>query len=145
MTAQATPEEETPPPINESEDLGRGVFSRRDARAAERGQIRATVFLERPGAREMSVDRLTLSPSNEAVAIADAAAAGREGNRSFYGWAVITVAEVIGVGCVVVASPLQWNPYHADIVLPESAVDEWEQRQYALELAARARWLGRPE
>ena len=145
MTAQATPEEETPPPINESEELGRGVFSSRDARAAERGQIRATLFLERPGVREMSVDRLTLAPSNEVVAIADAVAAGREGNRSFYGWAIITADEVIGVGCAVVASPLQWNPYNADIVLPESAVDEWEQRQYALELAARARWLGRSE
>ena len=145
MTVQATPEEETPPPINESEELGRGVFSSRDARAAERGQIRATVFLERPEVREISVDRLTLAPLDEAVAIADAVAAGREGNRSFYGWAVMTAAEVIGVGCAVVASPLQWNLYHADIVLPEPAVDEWEQRQYALELAARAIWLGRPE
>lgn len=40
-------EEETPALISESEELGRGVFSRRDARAAERGQVRATVFLER--------------------------------------------------------------------------------------------------
>lgn len=140
-----TTQDPTPVPIAAGEELGRGVFSSRDARAAERGQVRAAVFLERPGVRKISVDRLALSPSNEAVAIADAVAAGREGNRSFYGWAVITAAEVIAVGCVVVASPLQWNPYHADIVLPESAVDEWEQRQYALELAARARWLGRPE
>ena len=144
MTAQAAPEEATPPPINASEELGRGVFSRRDARAAERGQVRATVFLERPGVREISIDRLTLALPDEAVAIADAVAAGREGNRSFYGWAAITAAEVFSVGCTVVASPLQWNPYHADIVLPESAVDEWEQRQYGLEPAARARWLERP-
>ena len=121
------------------------MFSRRDARAAKRDQVRPAVFLERPGVREISVDRLTLAPPDEVVAIADAVAAGREGNRSFYGWAVITAAEVISVGCAVIASPLQWNPYHADIVLPASAVDEWEQRQYALELAARARWLGRPE
>ena len=135
----------TPVPIAANEELGRGVFSRRDARAAERGQVRPTIFQERRGLREVSVDRLTLAPPNEAVAIADAVAAGREGNRSFYGWAVLTAAEVISVGCTVVASPLQWNLYHADIVLPEYAVYEWEQRQYALELAARARWLGRPQ
>ena len=75
-----TAPDSTPVAIAESEELGRGVFSRRDAQAAERGQVRP-----------------------------------------------------IG------------NPYHADIVLPESATDEWEQQQYALELASRARWLGRPE
>ncbi len=144
MTDLETTEEETPALISESEELGRGVFSGRDARAAERGQVRATVFLERQGVREISVDRITLAPPGEAVAIADAVAAGREGNRSFYGWAVLSASEVISVGCTVVATPYAGNPYHADILLPESAVDEWEQRQYALELAARARWLERP-
>lgn len=140
-----TAPDSTPVGIAESEELGRGVFSRRDAQAAERGQVRLTVFLERRGVREISVDRLTLAPSGEAVAIADAVAAGREGNRSFYGWAVLSASEVASFGCAVVATPYQGNPYHADIVLPESATDEWEQRQYALELASRARWLGRPE
>ena len=135
----------TPDPITASEELGRGIFSRRDARAAERGQVRPTVFLERRGLREISVDRLTLAPPDEAVTIADAVAAGRAGHQSFYGWAVLAASEAISVGCTVVATPYQWNPYHADIVLPESATDEWKQQQYALELAARARWLGRPE
>ena len=103
------------------------------------------MFLERQGVREISVDRLTLAPPGEAVAIADAIASERKGNRSFYGWAVIAAAEVTSVGCAAVATPYAGNPYHADIVLPESAVDEWEQRQYALELAARAHWLGRPQ
>ena len=89
MTDLETTEEETPALISESEELGRGVFSGRDARAAERGQVRATVFLERQGVREISVDRITLAP-------------------------------------------------------PDEAVDEWEQRQCALELATGARWLGRP-
>lgn len=145
MTASNSASDDAPVPIAESEQVGRGVFSGRHARAAERGRVPLRVFQERRGHRAISVDRLTQATLAEAVANADAIAAARQNGRRFYGWAALSVGDVLGIGCAVAATPYAGNPYHADILLPESVIDDWaEQQQYALELAVRARWTPRP-
>ena len=47
-----------------------------------------------------------------------------QSGRKFYGWAVLTAAEVSQNERTVVASPEDDNPYHADIVLPEKVADD---------------------
>ena len=125
------------------EELGRGVFSTRQVR---RGRVDFRAFLERPGVMTLSVDRLTHAPPDFAVAKADAAARERP-SGAFYGWAVIIADQAAANGRSVQASPPLdgSNPYHADIILPESAfADRDEQRKHAQMLAAVAQWRTRP-
>ena len=68
--------------------------------------------------------------------MAEAAAAER--CRTFYGWAAVDAGLVRRNGRDVVATPIpKRNPYHGDIVLPDSAtMDREEQTRHAQELAA---------
>ena len=131
-----------PESVNPSEELGRGVSSSRIARRARRPnfQVPFNVFLPPRGERSISVDRLSVAPHDEAVAIADSRDAAR--GRTFYGWAVTTGFAVTDNGRRIVASPIpDVNPYHADIVLPENAAhDREEQKRHAQELADASRW-----
>ena len=131
-----------PESIDPSEELGRGVSSSRIARRARRPnfQVPFNVFLPPRGERGISVDRLSVAPYNEAVAIADIRDAARD--RIFYGWAVTTAIVATDNGRRIVASPIpDVNPYHADIVLPENAAhDREEQKRHAQELADASRW-----
>ena len=129
-----------------SEDLGRGVFSSRTARRARRGQIPSHVFLERVGQNELSVDRLSIGETADLVVIAERRASVRE--RTFYGWAVVVASTAATSGRRVVASPLpdEGNPFHADIVLPDSVIeDEDERKHHAEELASLSGWQAKPE
>lgn len=77
------------------------------------------------------------------VEIADRMATARY--RTFYGWAVVTARNASTNGRQVIASPLLDNPYHADIILPDAAVeDREEQKCHAQELADASTWRGRP-
>ena len=132
-------------PIGAAEDLGRGIYSRGLARQAGRSHIRLNAFLERPGVRTLSVDRLSIAPVGDAVALA--AEVGRERGRSFHGWAVVKARAANRNGRSVVASPQpeRNNPYHADIVLPADAVeDRLRQKEHAQQLADQAVWRARP-
>ena len=125
-----------PDQIAADEELGRSLFSRRRGYQA---------FLEHPNARMLSVDRLTYAPPDFAVANADRTARMR--NRTFYGWLVITAGRAVAEGFRIQASPLPdgSNPYHADIILPESAVaNRDEQVRLAQMLADAAQWRPRP-
>lgn len=125
-----------PDQIAAAEELGRSLFSRRRGYRA---------FMERPGVRMLSVDRLTYAPPDFAVANADRTARMR--NRTFYGWLVITAGRAVAEGFHIQASPLPdgSNPYHADIILPESAVDNRDERlRRAQLLADAAQWRPRP-
>ncbi len=125
------------------EELGRDVFSKRKAKRAQRSGARLNVFLEKLGETDISVDRLSVAPPDEAIAIADNVALER--NKIFYGWAVVTTEEVSSNQRQVIASPLPTNPYHADIVLPSvAAEDREEQKRHAQELADASRWRDRP-
>ena len=104
-----------------------------------------SVFAE-PGRRNRSVDRLTRAPSlAPLVADADAAELGRGATRQFYGWAVVSVEDVIALGCQVAESPLPDSPYHADIVMPDAVIESDDaQNQYAVALAGISEWQPRP-
>lgn len=133
-----------PREIGSEEELGRGVFSSRHAERAERSRVPHHIFLERPGITEISVDRLSIAPTDEAVAIAEVAAIARD--ASFYGWASVSADEAGRNARRVTASPLSSNPYHADIVLPgATAEDREEQKRHAQELADASHWRARPD
>ncbi|MDE0448077.1 MAG: hypothetical protein OXH96_15545 [Spirochaetaceae bacterium] len=101
------------------------------------------MFPERPTVVELSVDRLDLAPPHEAVTIAEQVGHGR--GKPFFGWAVVETRLARTNGRRVVSSPLPGeNPYHADILLPDTAAeDREEQKQHAQELADAATWLDR--
>ncbi|MYD60046.1 MAG: hypothetical protein F4W91_03300 [Gemmatimonadetes bacterium] len=129
--------------IAPEEDLGRSVFSSRDAKRARRSRVSLNAFLEKEGQTDISVDRLSIAPEEEAVAIADNVGTAR--NRTFYGWAVVTAEEARRSEREAIASPLKNNLYHADIRLPElTAEDREEQKRHAQELADISRWRERP-
>ena len=75
-----------PDNIVPQEERGRGVFSLREKKRAERSRVSHNVFLEREGETDISGDRLDYPTSQEAAAIGDRAAVARSG--PFYGWAV---------------------------------------------------------
>ncbi len=133
--------------IADTEELGRGVFSSQQARLSRQHGVPASVSRERDGHREISVDRLSLAPIDQAVKNGEAIARARGPNRTFYGWAVIPAVDVRNAGCDVEAAPLAdgANPYHANIILPDAAVtDSSAQDQYAQRLAIKASWKERP-
>jgi len=117
------------------EERGRGVFSSRHAKRAERSRVPLNVFLVEAGKTEISVDRLTFAGLERSTAIADKTAVAR--NAKFYGWAVVTAEQASDNGRYVIATPRPEhdNPYHADIVLPElTSEDREEQKRHAQEL-----------
>lgn len=126
-----------------SENLGRGVFSSKDAARARRAGIPKRVFVHK-GMTEISVDRLDLMSEEEAINIARMVAErrGRDGSkRSFYGWAVLVAENACRSGRCVRASPIEDNPYHADITLPALAgEDDEEHIRHAQELADDSHW-----
>ena len=129
--------------IASEEELGRGVFSSRHAARAERSRAPHHIFLEKPGVTDISVDRLSVAPPDEAVVVAENSAVAR--NATFYGWALVTSERAGRNGRQVIASPLPSNPYHADVVLPGlAAEDREEQKRHAQELADASRWRRRP-
>lgn len=124
------------------EDLGRSIFSRKNAKRAERSRVPYHVFLERRGERKISVDRLSMAPADKAEAIADCVGAAR--GRSFHGWAVLSADAAATDGRRVLETPLANNPYHADIVLPAlAAAARDEQKRHAKSLATHSYWRGR--
>lgn len=151
MTAPDANSVNSPGPVGDWEELGRRVFSGKIAhRAATNGKIKPSVFLEKTGNRKLSVDRLTsVDAAGIAAVVEDAknAAASRpQPPNTFYGWAVVTAEAVIRARSTVEDSPLPNNRYHANIILPDSAVENEEaQKGYAATLAGRAKWKPCPD
>ena len=134
---------EQPGDLALSENLGRGVFSSKDADRARRAGIPKRVFVHK-GMTEISVDRLDLMSEEEAINIARMVAEGRGRDgprRSFYGWAVLVAENACRSGRCVRASPIEDNRYHADITLPTLAgEDDEEHIRHAQELADDSHW-----
>ena len=106
------------------------------------------VFLERHGEVSISVDRLDFAEPEEMATLGDKVAVGRSVDRtvSFYGWAVIAAEDAGSSERQVVATPQPDNPYHTDIILPDSIVeDRDEQVRHAQELADASHWRERPD
>jgi len=127
------------------------VVSRKQAKYARRNnRNQINVFLEKEGQKLISVDRLDVAPSvdvlvanGEKVAAARTLSSGTR--RTFYGWAVIEAGKATASGREVVSSPQRDNPYHADILLPDSAVnDREEQKAHAQDLADNSTWRQSP-
>ena len=129
--------------VRPQEELGRGVFSSKNAKRAKRSRAPAHVFLEKLGEPKISVDRLSVAPLEEVVKIAERVAGVR--GASFYGWAIVAAKRIRENCREVVATPLLDNPYHADILLPDGAAeDREEQQRHAQELADASRWQNGP-
>ena len=70
-----------------------------------------------------------------------ARAAADKRSANFYGWAVLITEIACGSNRRVKASPTAESPYHADIVLPASAGEDYEEQvRHAQELADESRW-----
>lgn len=133
-----------PEKIAPEEELGRSVYSSRDAKRAARTRAGLNSFLEKEGEPKISTDRLSVAPFDEAIAIAETRGVAR--NRTFYGWAVVIAEQACCNGRRVVASPQPDNPYHGDIILPKKAVEDREiQKSHAQALADVSSWLSRPD
>lgn len=130
--------------VGSDEELGRHVFSSRHANRALRSTVPHHVFLIQEGRTRISVDRLSVAPASEALASAEASADDR--GRTFYGWAAVDAGTARRNDRDVLATPIpDRNPYHGDIVLPDSAAtDREEQTRHAQELADASRWRPRP-
>jgi hypothetical protein len=138
------------PPIELDDVVGRGVFSARRAKRARNNKISHDIFLEKPGVSSLSVDRLNHAPDETVAEISDRIALGRptpSGKPSeFFGWATKTVEHVPENGRSVQETPKLDNIFHADIYLNIQSGPEMRdlEKQHANELAAGAKWRGRP-
>ena len=128
--------------VGDEEQLGRRVFSGKAAERARR-KVPHRVFLTKARDTSISIDRLGMTALDDMAALADDASASRDG--SFHGWACVTCKEAREGDRRVIASPVDGNPYHGEIVLPDrAATDRAEQVRHAQELADASRWLDRP-
>ena len=134
----------TLPKLRDPDVLGRGVFSRKNAKRARRGIINHHIFLEKLGVDSLSVDRLDHATDDEMAEIGDQRAHLRKG--IFCGWATVTVEQSSKGGRSVCPTEKSCNPYHADIYLNISPRMERRdsQKKHAVNLAALARWRPRP-
>ena len=136
--------------IEPTELLGRAVYHRKDAGRAARGRIPVSLFALRENEDGISVDRLTHAPEREAIAIATRRASKMEplGQRSFYGWVVVSAERAKRCGRIVRASPIEdgSNDYHADITYPNSYIDDdGNEVDHAEDLSGLGCWLPRDE
>ena len=95
----------------------------------------------------ISVDRMDHASRDEMAALARSRGQARDnGSAPFYGWAILTVAHADANGRTVQPSPLESNPYHADICLnlPDDTDRRDKQKEHALDLAAHATWEESP-
>ena len=134
------------PDLSEDEELGRSVLSSRVAkRARTHNQIMRDVFLEKLESVSLSIDRLGHAPAQEMAALATKRAEQRGPNRTFYGWAVITVRNASSSGRSVKATPRPDNRFHADICLDAPATELRDhQKAQALDLARLSHWREAP-
>jgi hypothetical protein len=145
MTASNPDPARRPGPVGDWEELGRRIFSSSTAKKAAKNRVPLHLFLEDLGVKELSVDRTTAAePDGIAEVVADAQKAAK--NRpsppnTFCGWAVVSAEAVRNTGCLVNDSPLCKNRYHADVILPDTAMENKDaQRGYATTLAGISRW-----
>ena len=151
------------PALTEDENLGRSVYSGNQASRARNSKITPHVFIPGRGVDRISVDRLDHASREVMAEIAIGRGQERpDGPKTFHGWAVLPVHKVKSKTRHVAASPVDGNPYHADITMdleepvPGETVSEEQnnvdpekqsrarQTQHALELALSAEWEDPP-
>ena len=103
------------------------------------------IFLESGQAESISVDRMDHAPIDELVEWSRERARSRGPSRQFYGWAVLKVRDAATNGRTVKATPTPQNRCHADIFLNVTGEERRrQQRDHAVELADKSRWLEAP-
>lgn len=129
--------------IKANEDLGRRCYSRMPAKRARRTKAPIVLhreFLPRGDSINISVDRLSMADQADADITAIARVEGVSRPGSFRGWFVIANSIASSNGRKTIASPTKTNPYHGEIVLPEIARhDQDERTRHAQELADASR------
>ena len=125
--------------IKDDDLLGRAVFSSRRMKRAKKGFVDFHAFF-RKGSNNISVDRFGFCSDKTLTKIQNKNAKLRvqDDKCSFYGWLQMTVNTARGVEKerTVKATPTQDNPYHADIVLPNTVTDDFERKAHAKEIAS---------
>ncbi|MCY4367750.1 MAG: hypothetical protein OXE17_16240 [Chloroflexi bacterium] len=141
----------SPGPVGDWEKLGRRIFSRSAAKDAAKNRIPFHLFLEKEDVNELSVDRLTVADAEhdglpEVVADAKEVAANRpDPPNTFCGWAVVNAEATRGNSCVVHDTPKPGNRFHADIILPDAAMENRDtQKGHATTLAGLSKWRPYP-
>lgn len=136
--------ERSVPGICQSENVARAITTSTEARRSRNGNVPASVFTYY-GHYQISVDRIDRMEHSEAVQHGNNIAAKRGANRTFYGWAVMTVATVREAGCDAESAPEPDNDWHAHIMMPPPAtLDHDLHDEYAGKLARRAVWRSNP-
>ena len=151
------------PALTEDENLGRSVYSGNQAKRARNSKITPHVFIPGKGVDKISVDRLDHESREVMAGIAIERGQERpDGPKTFHGWAVLPVQKATSCARRVEASPVDANPYHADIrmnlqkpvrgdevsdgqdKLDPDKQSRARQTQHALELALSAEWEDPP-
>ena len=123
------------------------MFSRRRAKKAKQGRPVPEEFLVRLNDESISVDRMDHAERKTLATIATERGKGREeGAKTFQGWAILTVNDAEAEGRSVQESPIDSNPFHADIRLnlPDEGDRRDIQKKHSVDLAARASWEDPP-
>ena len=130
----------------DNENLGRSVFSSEQAKKAKRHQPIPKVFLVREEDDRISMDRMDKASVFDLAAIAISRGQSRNPARNFYGWGVLTIIDAAHNGRSLKFTPIESNPYHAEICLnlPADCNRKELQMVHALELAAHAKWKDAP-
>lgn len=123
--------------LNCDDALGRSVGSTKEAQQARRGNFRLNRFLPKRGEIDLSVDRIDSRWIDSGRLIAESREHSR--GKSFHGWVVVSVKIVRRIGLEVNPSPIEGNPFHADIKY--ALEDRDDQKLQARILASHASWF----
>ncbi len=124
-------------------ELGRRLYSRKDAGRCRRGKTRPGVFYPPSGGAEISVDMLDIVGDETIAEKAAADEVKRDG--PFRGWAAVSHSNACAQNRKVKEDPLPENPYHALIVFPDEAKhDKNIYDSHASDLAQNAHWRESP-
>ena len=133
------------PEIDDNETLARAVVSGGEAKESRKGDVPASVF-SHLGHFKISVDRISRMTFSEAVEHGKAVAAERGSNRTFYGWALLGVPDVLESGCLSKSAPEGVNFWHAHILMPKAAAHNGDLHyEHAGALARRSSWRERSD
>lgn len=148
---------EVSPIVRDEDKLGRDVKSERSRRRIQNKKLAPEVFLDNASPSALSVSRLAPGPewrgdalrpdlAPDGVIAKLATERAKALGRPFLGWAELSVLDASKENRRVLASPLEGNFWHADIVLPpEAETDAEARKKHASFLAARAAWRSCPE
>ena len=134
------------PELTDTETIGRSVFSSSRAKRGRRGIVVPDIFLEKPAADSISMDRMDHASPTDLATLSKETGRSRTPQQDFYGWATLEVREAASSGRSVRATPKEDNVYHVDIFLnlPDDDERRDRQKQHATALAAVSKWLDAP-